>query len=529
VATLANSWRRREPEGTTLYRVLADHLETFLARANNENTRGPLPRFVVRELRDFLSCGQLSRGFCRVHCDACGKDDLVAFSCKRRGICPSCGARRMIDTAAWLTDHVLPEVPVRQWVLSLPHRVRYACAFDHRITQCIRRIVVRALTTFYCADARTRAIANARAGAIVSVQRFDSALRLNVHLHSLWPDGVFTCSLRKRAEFHPARQITDTDVQDLVRKIRDRVLRLLRKTGKWNDIDGADQDASDPSLFDTLRAAAIQGRTALGHDAGRADPRIGQGTQVANNFTAGKLCATLDGFSLHAAVRVDACSRDRLERLCRYAARPPIVHERLSLTSSGKVLVKFKKPWRDGSTHVVLDPLTLLERLAALIPAPVVKLITYHGVFASAFPLRDTVVPPPPEQQDTCHHPAAAACSAPSADHSHAADDAGPNACPLTHAPAPETPATPAPNAALPAPTKPRPKPRPRYAWAELLRRVYLADVLCCPNCKGRRRLLAFITDRDSIRAILTHLGLPTQPPTIAPARAPPQPALPFA
>ena len=163
-----------------------------------------------------------------------------------------------------------------------------------------------------------------------------------------------------------------------MRKIRDRVLRLLRKTGKWNDLDGADQDTSDPSLFDTLRAAAIEGRTTLGPNAGRSDPRIGQGTRVASDFTRGKLCANLDGFSLHAAVRVDACSRDRLERLCRYAARPPIVHERLSLTDSGLVLVKFKKPWRDGSTHAVLDPLTLLERLAALIPAPVVKLITFH-------------------------------------------------------------------------------------------------------------------------------------------------------
>jgi hypothetical protein len=183
----------------------------------------------------------------------------------------------------------------------------------------------------------------------------------------------------------------------------------------------------------------------------------------------------------------------------------------------------------DGSTHVVLEPLTLLERLAALIHAPVVKLITYHGIFASAFPLRDTVVPLPPEQQDTCHHTAAAACSAPSADHSHAADDACPDACPLAHAPALETPATPLPNAELPTPTKPRPKPRPRYAWAELLRRVYLADVLSCPHCNGRRRLLAFITDRVSITAILAHLGLPTLPPTIATARAPPQPALPFA
>jgi hypothetical protein len=176
--------------------------------------------------------------------------------------------------------------------------------------------------------------------------------------------------------------------------------------------------------------------------------------------------------------------------------------QRLSLTSKGLVLVKFKKPWRDGSTHCVLEPLTLLERLAALIPAPVVKLITYHGVFAPAFPLRDTVVPPPPAQDDECrgHHFATNS----------------------------DTTSPPPPAAQASTPTKQRPKPRPRYAWAELLRRVYLVDVLCCPNCSARRRLLAFITDRHSIRAILAHLGLPTELPAIAPARAPPRPALPL-
>jgi hypothetical protein len=80
-----------------------------------------MPRFCVREVDAFLRCGMLAHGFARVWCEACGKDDVVAFSCKGRGFCPSCGARRMTDTAAWLVDRVIPdEAPVRQWVLSLP-------------------------------------------------------------------------------------------------------------------------------------------------------------------------------------------------------------------------------------------------------------------------------------------------------------------------------------------------------------------------------------------------------------------------
>lgn len=143
MATLPNTWRRREPEGTVLYQVLGEHLDTFLARIADDDTRAPLPRFVVRELRNFLDCGQLSRGFCRVHCDACGKGALVAFSCKHRGFCPSCGSRRMADTAAWLVDRVFPDVPVRQWVLSLPYHIRFLCAFDPKAARGVRKILVR--------------------------------------------------------------------------------------------------------------------------------------------------------------------------------------------------------------------------------------------------------------------------------------------------------------------------------------------------------------------------------------------------
>jgi hypothetical protein len=117
---LVHDYARREPENSVLYRVLAEHLEGFLSRVDADPGRAGLPRFVVRELRAYLECGQLSRGFCRVRCTSCGEEILVAFSCKRRGFCPSCCGRRMSDLAAHLVDRVLPEVPIRQWVLSVP-------------------------------------------------------------------------------------------------------------------------------------------------------------------------------------------------------------------------------------------------------------------------------------------------------------------------------------------------------------------------------------------------------------------------
>ena len=94
---------RREPETSVLYGVLREQLATFFARTEDENGPG-LPRFVQRELRRYLECGILAHGFARVFCSTCARDELVAFSCKGRGFCPSCCGRRMADTAAHLCE-----------------------------------------------------------------------------------------------------------------------------------------------------------------------------------------------------------------------------------------------------------------------------------------------------------------------------------------------------------------------------------------------------------------------------------------
>ena len=104
----AFEYQPHRPEESVLYRVVAENIESFLAR---QQERGRVvPRFVERELRAFLDCGVLARGFVRVHCDICRMDRVVPYSCKHRGFCPSCGGRRMADTAAHLVDHVFPEV-----------------------------------------------------------------------------------------------------------------------------------------------------------------------------------------------------------------------------------------------------------------------------------------------------------------------------------------------------------------------------------------------------------------------------------
>ena len=117
-------YQRHRPEETTLYRVVQAHLDTFLACVDIDTGGAGLPKFVTDEFDAFLACGILAHGFLRLRCDGCMEEKLVAFSCKRRGICPSCGTRRMAEAAAHLVDHVIPKVPVRQCVLSFPIPLR---------------------------------------------------------------------------------------------------------------------------------------------------------------------------------------------------------------------------------------------------------------------------------------------------------------------------------------------------------------------------------------------------------------------
>ena len=122
VAVLAPAYLPRRPTETVLYQLVRANLESFLAYGR-EHYDGGLPRYVERELRAYLRCGGFSEGFVRCRCDACGHDLPVAFSCKSRTACPSCAGRRMANTAS-IVDRVLPDVPVHQYVLSLPYELR---------------------------------------------------------------------------------------------------------------------------------------------------------------------------------------------------------------------------------------------------------------------------------------------------------------------------------------------------------------------------------------------------------------------
>ena len=134
----------------------------------------------------------------------CAHEKLVVFSCKRRGFCPLCGRRRMALTAAHLIDHIIPQVPIRQWVLSFPIPLRYLLAASPCLFTSKLQVIQRAISTFLIKQAGLNR-SEAQTGAITRIQFFGSATNLDIHLLCLMLDGVYRiqngveeiCSVRR--------------------------------------------------------------------------------------------------------------------------------------------------------------------------------------------------------------------------------------------------------------------------------------------------------------------------------------------
>jgi hypothetical protein len=159
-----------------LYGLVRKHLATFLAHTEATYS-APLPRYVVDTFERYLACGDFSRGFVRCHRDACAHDVLVPFNCKGRGLCPSCNARRMSNEAACLTDHVLPNARLRQWVLSRPFELRGLAATKPDVLTALGRIFAEEIARV---TKRLANVTGAETGAIS------------------FPLGHFLCCLRRR-------------------------------------------------------------------------------------------------------------------------------------------------------------------------------------------------------------------------------------------------------------------------------------------------------------------------------------------
>ena len=264
---------RHRPETTLLYQVVQEYWPEFQAELASHGRY--LPAYVIKEFDEFLKCGGLQYGFLRVRCEACHDEKLVPFSCKRRGFCPSCGARRMADSAALLVDEILPHRPMREWVLSVPFPLRFLFASQPAVMGQALGIIYRAISTHLAHEAGF-AKPLARTGAVTLVQRFGGALNLNIHFHMLFLDGVyFSGSNGQMMRFRPVRAPTKAELTKLSNTIARLVAGYLERQGLLERDTGniyltSDaMDASDEDPSNQLLGSSITYRIAVGPQRGR--------------------------------------------------------------------------------------------------------------------------------------------------------------------------------------------------------------------------------------------------------------------
>jgi len=376
----------------------------------------------------------------------------------------------MVESAAHLVDHVFPEVPVRQWVFTFPIPLRFLFANDPQALSAVLAVVQRAISTFLVRHSGLTVSSGARTGAVTLIQRFGSALNLNVHLHMLFLDGAYRFSTT-RPTFHRARPPAGEELNDLLDTLSRRIVRVLERRGLLiADPECLQLDIEPNSSLDHLQAASINYRIAIGPHAGRKALTL-YSVPPLEEASSNPLLARRSGFSLHAATVCEAWQRSRLERLCRYITRPPIATKRLSVDDRGRVVYRCKHPFRDGSTHIVLEPLDFIARLAALVPRPRVNLTRFHGVFAPNFKHRDRIVPQRTQR------------------------------------------------------TVDGDKPLAPMSWMQRLKRVFAIDIETCPECGGKLRVIVCIEDPPLIAKILGHVqrrealigNTPRSPPVLQP------------
>jgi hypothetical protein len=296
---------------------------------------------VRRAFARYLQCGIFAHGFARARCDDCGHDYFVAFSCKGRGVCPSCNTRRMVQTAAHLTDHVFPRLPVRQWVLSVPKRLLYFMQRDGVVLNMVLRIFLRVIAQTLQTHSPGAAQVDTAAlhiGAVAFIHRFGSSLNEHVHFHVCVVDGVFeevagntdVQASSPGVTFHPATGIDADAVPQVQATLRKRILRAFVGRGLLESFDAKEM---------------------LGYQH--------------------------SGFSVDAGVCIEGHDRAALERLLRYCARPPFACERLRKEGATLVYRCAKQHSEPNSDkrgtrvdELQLTPLELIDRIAALVPPP---------------------------------------------------------------------------------------------------------------------------------------------------------------
>jgi hypothetical protein len=553
---LSPKYRPRDPTQTVLYQVLDQHLASFIEEV--EATDRPLPGFVRRELEGLLRCGRIEWGFARQFCPVCTFERLIGLPCRGR-TCPSCQGKRMIAGAARLVDHIIPKVPVRQWVCGFAPSLRFVLAFDHELFSKVIAIFVGEVMRWQRHVAKRElglsSVARAHGAAVTAIHRSGGSLNLQPHLHSALLDGVYVTPsddisdlwrTGRKPEFRALPAPTRSDLREIAARVYAKTKRELSALGlDWEEdasaieLEGACAVADEPLLRDCAEAS-VRGVGLLGEQAGQplfsvVPDRFAVPADLAHLIDEHDACEHPGGFNIHAARRVSAADRSGLERMCRYLLHPPFSHDRLQWTDDGNVRLRYTRPWRNGVDSMVVSPHNLIARLVPLVPRPGTHQLRYHGALGARSELRPLIIPDRPtgvvqlpmfdryaeptpraRQKTTQEQQPETVPDSPS---ENVAESETPPAGPLS---APENP-----------PLRPPPlqKLRP-MTWAEAMERMADYNLDDCPWCGARLAPVIVVLHAEEVHRTLVQRGLldPIPPLTQAPARGPPvgQLELPF-
>jgi hypothetical protein len=218
-----------------------------------------------------------------------------------------------------LVDRVLPTVPIRQWVLSLPFELRYRLAYDSGLVREVLRIFIQTVFSSLRRRARQyRGIRKAQCGGVTFVQRFGGAINLNIHFHSLILDGIYYEDANKEIRFQKLPPPDDSEVARVTACIVKKIHRLLERKDLGPQANPGEGDPllRDQPLLAELYGASVQGRIASGPGAGKRLKGVKFEFEMeARGEKVGRRCANLSGFSLHANVCIPAKARHQLEDL----------------------------------------------------------------------------------------------------------------------------------------------------------------------------------------------------------------------
>jgi hypothetical protein len=393
--------------------VLERHLASYLGGYEErfEPRHGPLRSVVQRTAEAYLECGRLQNGFARIRCPKCRGEHLLAFSCRTRNFCPSCQAKRSALLAEHLRFRVLAPVPHRHVVFTIPKALRGLFERERRLlgllSRCAYETIRRTWSVGFGAP-------GARPGMVCSIQTFGSyAANFHPHIHALLTDGVAT------------------------------------REGEWRRLP----HWTPGTLEEVFRRVVVR--------------RLVQAERLSEEFADTLLTWTHTGFSVWGEQVVYPHEGERLERLARYVARPPLAVGLVEETEEGRIRVRTPPDPRTGETEVVLEPVEFVHALARQVPDPGQHLVRYYGLYAN----RSRRV-----WQARWRGEAWGEEEPPPADAEADGPGRGGGAGSRTG------------------------------SWARLLRRVLEVEPLLCPKCGVEMRVVSVLTEPQVVDRILRHV-----------------------